>query len=362
VIGLGQPIVHSQVHNSRSPKPTTPRDSSAPVASLTIDEEGPARDLLKRQRKTSLKNVLRQSAEIAGEKWSSVLGDRGNVAGNRHSVGPGTVEHSRPTLLGGVSRRSSKSKTRTRTSTAPALSSAPLPLICIPSPDASMTARSSWLGSSESLRGEVDEDIEKRVLEMAGLGLGLLNSTTSLVSGRRVKSEGVRRCKESQGDTVTIGGDIERSRSADERKEHLPLPSLPSGEVPDMEMLRRIANLPSNSQCADCGKSMKASRWATLSKSPGLSTIFSQLKCVLVSGLRQVPMMIFICIRCCGIHRSLGTHISKPRSVDLDIWSPESIQLAGEWGNEKVNGIWEREKPSGLIVKDEYACFNRLMV
>lgn len=65
-------------------------------------------------------------------------------------------------------------------------------------------------------------------------------------------------------------------------------------------------------------------------------------------------MVIFICIRCCGIHRSFGTHISKPRSVDLDIWSEESISAAKEWGNLKSNEIWEaRIRVSEKPTKDE---------
>ena len=52
-------------------------------------------------------------------------------------------------------------------------------------------------------------------------------------------------------------------------------------------------------------------------------------------------MVIFICIKCCGIHRSFGTHISKPRSVDLDIWAPETIALSLEWGNVRANAMWE---------------------
>lgn len=70
-------------------------------------------------------------------------------------------------------------------------------------------------------------------------------------------------------------------------------------------------------------------------------------------GLHNVPMVLFICIRCCGLHRGLGTHISKPRSVDLDIWSPDSILLAQKWGNEKANEIWERQKPANIVPSDE---------
>lgn len=36
---------------------------------------------------------------------------------------------------------------------------------------------------------------------------------------------------------------------------------------------------------------------------------------------------VFVCIRCSGIHRSMGTHISKVKSVDLDMWTPEQMKV-----------------------------------
>ena len=36
---------------------------------------------------------------------------------------------------------------------------------------------------------------------------------------------------------------------------------------------------------------------------------------------------VFLCIRCSGIHRGMGTHISKVKSVDLDAWTPEQMEV-----------------------------------
>ncbi|CAO3622755.1 unnamed protein product [Cunninghamella blakesleeana] len=50
---------------------------------------------------------------------------------------------------------------------------------------------------------------------------------------------------------------------------------------------------------------------------------------------------IFVCIRCSGIHRSMGTHISKVKSVDLDSWIPDQVENMVKWGNERANLYWE---------------------
>lgn len=74
---------------------------------------------------------------------------------------------------------------------------------------------------------------------------------------------------------------------------------------------------PKNNTCADC-KAQSHPRWASWS------------------------LGVFICIKCAGIHRSLGTHISKVKSVDLDIWKEEHlVTLVKFKNNEIANSYYE---------------------
>lgn len=36
---------------------------------------------------------------------------------------------------------------------------------------------------------------------------------------------------------------------------------------------------------------------------------------------------IFLCMRCASIHRKLGTHISKVKSLSMDGWSNEQVEV-----------------------------------
>ena len=44
-----------------------------------------------------------------------------------------------------------------------------------------------------------------------------------------------------------------------------------------------------------------------------------------------------------GLHRELGVHLSKVRSLKMDtkVWTPALIQLMQELGNRRSNAFWE---------------------
>ncbi|XP_031571593.1 stromal membrane-associated protein 1-like isoform X3 [Actinia tenebrosa] len=71
----------------------------------------------------------------------------------------------------------------------------------------------------------------------------------------------------------------------------------------------------SNKYCSDCGA--KGPRWASWN------------------------LGVFLCIRCAGIHRNLGVHISKVKSVNLDSWTPEQMTKIQDWGNRRAGMYWE---------------------
>ncbi|XP_043361686.1 arf-GAP with GTPase, ANK repeat and PH domain-containing protein 1 isoform X10 [Dermochelys coriacea] len=96
--------------------------------------------------------------------------------------------------------------------------------------------------------------------------------------------------------------------------------------------LQSIRNIRGNSHCVDC--ETQDPDWASLN------------------------LGALMCIECSGIHRNLGTHLSRVRSLDLDDWPIELIKVMSSIGNELANSVWEensqgRMKPSSDSTREE---------
>ncbi|KAI0401250.1 ArfGap-domain-containing protein [Xylaria palmicola] len=96
-------------------------------------------------------------------------------------------------------------------------------------------------------------------------------------------------------------------------------------DSPDKLLQTLRENDQGNCWCADCGSGSKV-EWVSIN------------------------LGIILCIECSGIHRSLGTHISKVRSLTLDLTSftLDIIELLLLVGNRVSNMVWEAKLEPGL--------------
>ncbi|OLN85343.1 hypothetical protein CCHL11_04276 [Colletotrichum chlorophyti] len=92
----------------------------------------------------------------------------------------------------------------------------------------------------------------------------------------------------------------------------------------NQQTIKSLLKLEANKICADCKKN-KHPRWASWN------------------------LGVFICIRCSGIHRGMGTHISRVKSVDLDSWTDEQLKSILSWGNARANKYWEAKLAAGHV-------------
>ncbi|XP_071608346.1 arf-GAP with coiled-coil, ANK repeat and PH domain-containing protein 2 isoform X7 [Heliangelus exortis] len=94
--------------------------------------------------------------------------------------------------------------------------------------------------------------------------------------------------------------------------------------------LQRVQCIAGNAACCDCG--LADPRWASIN------------------------LGITLCIECSGIHRSLGVHFSKVRSLTLDSWEPELLKLMCELGNDVINRIYEAKLEKVGLKKPQPGC------
>jgi len=110
--------------------------------------------------------------------------------------------------------------------------------------------------------------------------------------------------------------------------------SVATSESNQLQLLYNIN--PRNKFCADCGA--EDPEWAVIN------------------------LGILICIECGGVHRSLGSRISKVRSLILDKIDTELWQLMKAIGNEKANNIFENKNMAITIPRATPQCSREMRI
>lgn len=95
-------------------------------------------------------------------------------------------------------------------------------------------------------------------------------------------------------------------------------------------LLEDVLRQPGNERCADCHAS--SPRWASTN------------------------LGIFLCVQCASLHRRLGTHTSRVKSVTLDEWTRDQVAHMRAVGNTRSNAVFnpdERRNPPPLHAAEE---------
>lgn len=85
------------------------------------------------------------------------------------------------------------------------------------------------------------------------------------------------------------------------------------------KMLAELLKRPENQECMDCRA--RNPTWASIN------------------------LGVFVCIRCSGLHRQVGVHITQVRSCTMDLWEPHQIANMQAMGNAKGRAIYEALLP-----------------
>ena len=80
-------------------------------------------------------------------------------------------------------------------------------------------------------------------------------------------------------------------------------------------LMKKYLSRAENRYCADCKR--PSPTWASLN------------------------LGVFVCIKCSGCHREIGVHITKIKSVELDLWPSKALNDFSKINNEIANAYWE---------------------
>jgi hypothetical protein len=86
------------------------------------------------------------------------------------------------------------------------------------------------------------------------------------------------------------------------------------------KMLIELLKRPENHECMDCRA--RNPTWASIN------------------------LGVFVCIRCSGLHRQVGVHITQVRSCTMDLWEPSQIAFMQSMGNAKGRAVFEALLPA----------------
>eukprot|EP00042_Codosiga_hollandica_P047195 m.509022 g.509022 ORF g.509022 m.509022 type:complete len:373 (+) comp57394_c0_seq12:156-1274(+) len=102
-----------------------------------------------------------------------------------------------------------------------------------------------------------------------------------------------------------------------------PSDSSPQAFLTERQLLDQVLKRTENRFCADCHT--PAPTWASYN------------------------LGILICVNCAGVHRGLGVHISKVRSIHLDHWSMDQVKVLASLGNIENRRVLEVSLPANFI-------------
>ena len=80
-------------------------------------------------------------------------------------------------------------------------------------------------------------------------------------------------------------------------------------------IINKLLKKPENKFCADCKRTTPT--WASIN------------------------LGVFVCINCSGCHREIGVHVTKIKSVNLDVWPNEVLKNFQKINNKIANEYWE---------------------